>query len=161
MRKKDRRLEALFWSIAFPGFGQLLNRQIIKGILLLLLEFVVNVQSKFNEAIVYSFIGEIEKAAQTINYQWLMFYPCIYFFAIWDAYKFSADEPEPFSFFPFVFSAYFVTVGLMFSSKTEVLGTNIGPIFLPMLFVIPGVAIGLFIKKLFKHYTKDTKEEVK
>ncbi|MGM8216333.1 hypothetical protein ACLIA0_12250 [Bacillaceae bacterium W0354] len=155
MYNRNRRLEVLFWSIAFPGFGQLLNKHIIKGLSLILLEFVVNVQSKFNLAIIYSFSGEIEQAAQVADYQWLLFYPCIYFFGIWDAYKCASGEPEPFMFFPFVFSAYFVTVGLIYSSTTKVLGTNIGPVFLPMLFLIPGVAIGFFIRKLILYYTKE------
>lgn len=32
---KTSKLEAIFWSIAFPGFGQLLYGQLIKGIIFL------------------------------------------------------------------------------------------------------------------------------
>ena len=37
--------EVLLWSIAFPGFGQLLNGKYFKGIMLILLEVIINIQS--------------------------------------------------------------------------------------------------------------------
>jgi hypothetical protein len=79
------KIEKLLWSIALPGFGQLLNHKYIKGILLITLEFLVNVLSNFNKAIILSFQGDILSAIKITNYQWLMFYPCLYFFAMWDA----------------------------------------------------------------------------
>ncbi len=71
-------MEKLLWSIALPGFGQLLNRQYLKGILLIALELLVNVQANFNEVILLSFFGETQEAVQQANYGWLMFYPCLY-----------------------------------------------------------------------------------
>ncbi|MGM7722088.1 hypothetical protein [Metabacillus sp. Hm71] len=142
---KKRELEVILWSIALPGFGQILNQQILKGTLFIVLEFLINVQSNFNLAIMYSFLGEIQNAIEVTNYQWLMFYPCLYMFAIWDAYKDAGGGKESFSFLPFVFSAYFVTVGLIYSSNLKVFGVLLGPVFLPMLFLIPGIIIGLLI----------------
>lgn len=139
-------MEKLFWSIALPGFGQLLNGKIIKGILLIFLEFLVNVQANFNEVILLSFQGENVAAIEQTNYQWLMFYPCLYFFAMWDAYKDAGGGQERYSFLPFVFSAYFVTVGLMYSSKLSLFGVILGPVWCPMLSVIPGLAIGFLLK---------------
>ena len=104
--------EVLFWSIALPGFGQFLNGKYIKGAILIFLEFLVNVLANFNEVIILSFQGNIEKAILQADYQWLMFYPCLYFFAMWDAYKDAEGGEDRFSFLPFVFSAYFVTVGV-------------------------------------------------
>ena len=149
MKSSITKLEAILWGIALPGFPQLLVGLWFKGTLFVLLEIVFNVQSNFNQAIMYSFLGETEKAAQIINYQWLMFYPCLYMFAMWDAYKISIKKEEEYSYLPFVFSAYFVTVGLMYSPKVYVFGKFIGPIFLPMLFVIPGVGIGLLLRGIF------------
>ena len=149
MRSSITKLEAILWSIALPGFPQLLVGLWFKGTLFVLLEIVFNVQSNFNQAIMYSFLGETERAARTINYQWLMFYPCLYMFAMWDAYKISMEKEEQYAYLPFVFSAYFVTVGLIYSPKVYVFGQFIGPIFLPMLFVIPGVGIGLVLKRIF------------
>lgn len=146
--KKLSKLEAVFWSIALPGFSQLLAGQLWKGTLFVGLEFIINVYSHFNSAIMYSFMGEIDKAVHVLNYQWLMFYPCLYMFAMWDAYRSAMPEKEELSFLPFVFSAYFVTVGLMYSTKLKLFGVFLGPVFLPMIFVIPGVVTGLLIRWL-------------
>ncbi|UAL53950.1 hypothetical protein [Metabacillus dongyingensis] len=146
MNVKTSKLEVLLWSIAFPGFGQLLNRQVIKGILFILLELLINTNSHFNQVIMLSFLGEIDVAIQTVEFGWLMFYPCVYMFAMYDAYK-NADGPAPpLSFLPFAFGAYFVTVGLMYSPKLKLFGVLFGPIWLPMLSLIPGLLTGFLIR---------------
>ncbi|MGG5253180.1 hypothetical protein ACQYAD_06760 [Neobacillus sp. SM06] len=144
--KTMSRLEAILWNIALPGFSQLLLGKYIKGILFVLLEFVINVNSQFNLAIIYSFLGEIERAESVVNYEWLMFYPCVYMFAMWDAYRIVMPPDERFSFLPFVFAAYFITVGLMYSSRFTLFKQNLGPVFLPMAFLPLGLAVGWIIK---------------
>lgn len=145
--KKTYKLEAILWSVAFPGFGQLLNGHLIKGIMFIILEFTINVNSLFNQAIMFSFLGKIKEAAAVVDHQWLMFYPCVYMFAMYDAYKFAEGENPRLSFIPFAFGAYFVTIGLMYSPKI-ILGISFGPIWLPMLSLIPGLGIGLFIRHI-------------
>jgi len=142
------KLEAVLWNIAFPGFSQLLLGQYVKGLLFVGLEVIINAMSHFNMGIMYSFLGEIDRAETVINYQWLMFYPCVYMFSMWDGYRTAMPENEKNSFLPFVFSAYFVTVGLMVSPKVTIFQLHPGPVFLPMLFLIPGLLIGFFIKFL-------------
>lgn len=142
--------EMLLWSIALPGFGQLLSGKYIKGILLVFLEFLVNVQGNFNEVIIFSFQGDIQTAIDQANYQWLMFYPCLYFFAMWDAYKDADGGKRPYSSLPFVFTAYFVTVGTIYSSKLTLFGILLGPIWLPVLSVIPGLLLGLLIQLIIR-----------
>jgi hypothetical protein len=149
--KKMSKLEAVLWNIAFPGFSQLLTGQYIKGILFVTLEVIINVNSRFNSGIMYSFLGEIEKAEAVINYQWLMFYPCVYMFSMWDGYRSAMPEHEKYSFLPFVFCAYFVTVGLMVSPVVTVFQIHPGPIFLPMIFLIPGLIIGFLIKSFLSY----------
>lgn len=146
--KKLNKLEAVMWNIALPGFSQLLAGEYIKGILFVVLEFIINVFSNFNQAILYSFIGEIDIAFKVTNFQWLMFYPCVYMFALWDAYRSAMPAEEKLSFLPFVFGAYFVTIGLMYSSKVVIVGVRPGPVFLPMIFLIPGLLIGFFLRFL-------------
>ena len=140
--------EALLWSIALPGFGQFLNGKLIKGIVLVFLEILINVQANFNEVIISSFQGEIEKAIVQADYQWLMFYPCLYFYAMWDAFKDAGGGKERYTFLPFVFSAYFVTVGCIYSSEFKLFGVLLGPVWLPILCVIPGVVLGILAKNL-------------
>lgn len=141
-------IERLLWSIAFPGFGQFLNGKVMKGFAFVFLEFLVNVQSNFNEIIILSFHGNIQTAIQQTNYQWLMFYPCLYFFAMWDAYRDASGGKKPYAFVPFAMMAYFVTIGLIYSSRLQIFGILFGPVWLPMICVIPGVFVGLFIQKV-------------
>lgn len=63
-------------------------------------------------------------------------------FSMWDAEKDANEKEEisPFLFLLFVFASYFVTVGLIYSTKVKLFELLYGPIFLPMLFEIPGVS---------------------
>ncbi|GAB1810424.1 hypothetical protein [Priestia megaterium] len=143
------KLEAILWSIALPGFAQLLNRKFVKGIVFLLLEFLVNVNSHFNMVIMHSFQGNIREAIEATNYQWLMFYPCLYMFTMWDAYKDAKGETPPYSYLPFVFGAYFITIGLIYSPSLKLGQILFGPVWLPILFLIPGFLFGNFIRSMF------------
>lgn len=146
------KLEAILWSIALPGFAQLLNKRFLKGIVFIILELLVNVNSHFNLVIIYSFQGNIREAIEATNYQWLMFYPCLYMFAMWDAYKDAEGETPAFSFLPFVFGAYFVTIGLIYSPTFQLGQSLIGPVWLPILSLIPGLLIGNFIRYLLMRF---------
>lgn len=157
-KTNNDKVEKLLWSIALPGFGQLLNGKFIKGLLLIALEILINVQAKFNEAIIYSFQGELQKAVEVTNYTWLMFYPCVYMFAIWDAFKDSGGGKEPYSFFPFVFGAYFLTVGLIYSSTLKIFGVFFGPVWLPMIFLGVGLGVGYIIRIFVLALTKKKEE---
>lgn len=64
-------------------------------------------------------------------------------------------EISPLLYLPFVFSAYFVTVGLIYSNDMTIFGVFLGPIFLPMLFVIPGVLTGLIVIKIITWFIKE------
>lgn len=143
--------EKLMWSIALPGFGQYLNGKYFKGTVLLILEFLINVQANFNQVILLSFHGEIGDAIKHAEYQWLMFYPCLYFFSMWDAVKDAGGGKDPYSFLPYVFAAFFVTVGLIFSSNLMIFGVLLGPVWLPILFVFPGIIIGFITREIIKN----------
>lgn len=145
---KQRKLENILWSIAFPGFAQILNGKLIKGILFIFLEFFINVQSNFNKAILYSFHGKIQAAIDITNYQWLMFYPCVYLFAMWDGVKDIDEGNTALLFLPFAISAFFVTVGLIFSDKFTIGGLIFGPVWLPIMFLFIGLLIGFLIRSL-------------
>ena len=61
-------IEKLLWSIALPGFGQLLNGKYVKGIAFLILEFLINFKANLNTVIILSFQGEIKNAIEETNY---------------------------------------------------------------------------------------------
>lgn len=94
------KVESIFWSIAMPGLPQLLNGRLLKGILFIGLAITINIQSHLNTILLLSFQGMVEEAIKQTNYQWLMFYPCLYFFSMWDAYKDADEENSPLTFHP-------------------------------------------------------------
>ncbi|WP_042147398.1 membrane protein [Paucisalibacillus sp. EB02] len=152
---QNRKTEVLFWSIALPGFGQYLNGKIIKGTVLILLEFIVNVKSGLNYAILPSFYGNIQEAIAYADFQWLMFYPCLYLFAMWDAYRDAGGGQEPYAFLPFVFAAFLGTVGVVYSPIFNINGVYFGVIWLPIIFLIIGVFIGKVIRKFVINWKKN------
>ncbi len=127
-----------------------MNGKVLKGIVFVLLEVIINIQAHFNSIIILSFHGEIEKAIQLADYQWLMFYPCLYFYAMWDAWRESGEKIGKGSFYPFVFAGYFVTLGCIYSSSFRLFGVLLGPVWLPILSVIPGIFIGKILQKVTK-----------
>lgn len=146
--EKERRIEAILWSIAFPGFGQFLNKKYVKGILFVILEFAINVQAKLNAAIIPSFYGNGEAANALVNYQWIMFYPCLYLFSMYDAYRDAGGKDVPFSFIPFAISAYSGTVGIIYSHHFKLFGHIIGVIWSAIFFHIAGYLVGMLIRMM-------------
>jgi|SRR5690625_3588987 len=159
LREKNRKTEVLFWSIALPGFGQLLNRSYMKAFILIALEFVINVKGKLNVVIVHSFLGEIQAAIDTADYLWVMFYPCVYLFAIWDAYRDAGGGENVFMYMPFVISAYFGTLGVIYSARIKLFGYLLGPIFLPIITMILGFIIGLLMRRIMVIYYNKLRNE--
>lgn len=146
-KSKASRHEALFWSIALPGFGQLLNGKLVKGCLFVLLEFLINVRSHFNLGIMYSFQGNFEQAQACLDFQWLLFYPCMYMFAMWDAYKDASGMPTSrYTYIPFVCGAVVVTTAIFYSTNQFLFGRLLGPVFFPLLSLLPALIIGFIIK---------------
>lgn len=145
---RSKRLEVLLWSIAFPGFGQFLHKKYVKAILFITLEFIINVGGNINTIIVQSFLLETKGAIQEADYLWLMFYPCIYIFAIWDAYRDAGGSEFPFIYIPFVMAAYTGTLGVIYSTKAQIMGGYIGPVFLPIMTMIAGYIVGMYIRKV-------------
>jgi hypothetical protein len=154
--KVGRGIEKALWSIAIPGFGQLLNGRYLKGVILIILEFTINIKANINTIIVSSFLGQTELAVQQANYQWLMFYPCVYLFSIWDAYKDGADKDSPLLFVPFVIAAYAETIAVIYSKVVRIDGVLLGPIFLPMLFIFIGLGIGFATRFIILNVKRNT-----
>ncbi len=147
MAQSDK-IEKLLWSVALPGFGHFLNRQYLKGSVLILLELIVNMGSNLNLAIIYSFQGDIDQAIKQTDFQWLMFYPCLYMFGIWDAYRDAGGGRTPFTMIPFLLAAFLATVGVTYSATMKVVGVLFGPVWLPMLFSVTGILTGILIRAL-------------
>ena len=81
----------MWWSAAFPGFGHMILCKYGTAMMLIIWEIVININSNLNLAILYTFIGEFEKAEQALNTKWLLLYVPPYIFGIWDARRLTYD----------------------------------------------------------------------
>jgi TM2 domain-containing membrane protein YozV len=79
------------WSVAFPGMGHLLLSKYLRGFLLFLWEVFINYKANINLLILYSFVGDFEKAKAVVDIQWMTLYVPTYIFAIWDSYRTTVD----------------------------------------------------------------------
>jgi len=151
--KPKNPLETLLWCMAIPGFGQLLNGKYFKGLILILLEFAINLGAKLNVVIMASFHGEIDQAISQTNYNWLMFYPCVYMYAMWDAYRDAGGGEAPYSSVPFQLAAYLGTVGVIYSDTLTILGVKLGPVWLPIITAFVGMGFGIWFMRFLRKNT--------
>ena len=75
-----------FWSAAFPGLGQIMMCKYLIGYGLIIWEFFLNQAAGINSAILYSMIGEFEKAKHVLNTKLFLIYIPMYVYGIWDSY---------------------------------------------------------------------------
>ncbi|WP_246239505.1 hypothetical protein [Paenibacillus anseongensis] len=80
-----------WWSAAFPGFGHLLLSKYFRGFMLIGWEMLINSQMHLNEAIVYTFTGQFERANEVLNIRWMSLYAPVYLFSIYDSYRTAVD----------------------------------------------------------------------
>jgi hypothetical protein len=80
-----------WWSAAFPGFGQIIIRSYLKGFILIVWEFLVNINANINVAILYSFTDRFEEAKNVLNKRWTFLYIGVFVYAIWDSYRSATD----------------------------------------------------------------------
>lgn len=153
MNRKVNPSEVLLWSIAFPGFGQIINKNYIRGAFFIGLEFLINVNANLNMNILYSFQGKSVQAISVTNYEWAMFYPCVYMFAIYESYLGAIEKagklPGDYLSLPFVCGAYFSTVAVIVSNlRTEPF--VIPPTFVAIIGIVIGVVIGGGLRQLLR-----------
>jgi len=143
---------ALLWSLAIPGFGQLYNRDYLVGILLVILEFVINVKSNLNLIILYSFQGGFTAAQDTANFEWLLFYPCVYTFSLWQAYNKAIEINS----YEHVVKGQSTVISTSFNGIFigAAMGGTLGIIYIsgigPVLGGLAGMGTGIIIGKVFE-----------
>ncbi|MCD8500572.1 MAG: hypothetical protein LRY71_01420 [Bacillaceae bacterium] len=81
----------MWWSAAIPGYGHVMLCKYVTGFLLIAWEFLVNVNSKLNTAILYTFLGRFDEAIDVINLNWILLYAPVYLFSMWDSRRVAID----------------------------------------------------------------------
>ncbi|MFC7391472.1 hypothetical protein [Scopulibacillus cellulosilyticus] len=142
---------AILFGWLYTGFGQFYNGQYLKGLLFVIFNTFNNQYGHLNQAMMYSFTGNIESAKQILNYQWILNYPAYFAYAQWDAYKFgfirdNSVKPPISHAFPFILAAMLSTVGIIYGSY------SIDPIFVGLGGFLLGMVIGAIIIKISEKY---------
>lgn len=147
---------ALLWSLAIPGFGQLYNGDYLLGVVLVILELLINVKAQINLAILFSFRGQYLQALQITDYQWVLFYPCVYTFSLWQAYNRAIEinfasgnklssHPKTYYNEAFILSAIGGTLGIIYCD-------TFGPICGGLIGMAAGAVSGLLVVGINKAY---------
>lgn len=79
------------WSALLTGFGHIYNNKTFKALILLGWTVAIIYFANLSDAIVYTLLGNFDQARQIIDYQWVLFFPSVYIFAIWDSYNDAAE----------------------------------------------------------------------
>ncbi|WP_248924686.1 hypothetical protein [Paenibacillus hamazuiensis] len=77
---------AAFWSMTVPSLGQLYIHRIVSAVFTLVITLLIVINSNFIEGLHYFFMGDFRKSGEIVGAQWLLYFPSIYFFGIYDAY---------------------------------------------------------------------------
>jgi hypothetical protein len=81
----------VWWSAAFPGAGHVLSCKFASGLMLMVWEFFVNTRAHVNTAIMYSMIGQFDKARDVLDVRWFLLYIPVYVYCMWDCYSLTVD----------------------------------------------------------------------
>lgn len=81
----------MWWSAAFPGMGHFHLNNTFWGFFLMSFEYGVNTFCHINTAIVYSMLGQFDKAKEVLEWRFIILYVVVYVFAMWDSYRRCVD----------------------------------------------------------------------
>ena len=83
---KRNPIMSVIWSLFMPGLGQLHIHRILTAFFALVWTIVFLYASHTLEAVQFLFFGQIQKATQVLDKQWLLYMPSVWGFAIYDSY---------------------------------------------------------------------------
>lgn len=83
--KRNPYLAAL-WSFFMPGLGQLYIHRIVTAFVVIVWSVIFFYYSHMLEGASLLFLGEVKKATDVLDPEWLLMFPSLYGFAIFDAY---------------------------------------------------------------------------
>jgi hypothetical protein len=79
------------WSAMFPGFGHLLLSKYVRAYILIFFEIIVNMKAHVNLGLLYTFLGDVDRAREAVDLRWSLLYIPTFVFAIWDSYRAAVD----------------------------------------------------------------------
>ncbi|MBE4910514.1 hypothetical protein IMZ08_20975 [Bacillus luteolus] len=83
---KRNPIMAVIWSLFVPGLGQLYIHRIITAFFVIIWVVTFSYFSHGLEAISLLFLGKVQEATSVLKPEWLLFFPSIYGFSVFDSY---------------------------------------------------------------------------
>ncbi len=83
---KRNPIMAVIWSLFVPGLGQLYIHRILTAFFVIIWVVTFSYFSHGLEAISLLFLGKVQEATSVLKPEWLLFFPSIYGFSIFDSY---------------------------------------------------------------------------
>lgn len=83
---KKNPIVGAFWSVFTPGLGQLYGGSTVVGAFILAWWIFVTYKAVAVRTFLHSFLGDFEAATAMVDWQWFLFLPSMYAFAIYQAY---------------------------------------------------------------------------
>lgn len=77
---------AAFWAAVLGGAGHFHNMQLSKGAMLMAWHLAIWLNSGMSRAVVFTLLGRTDLIPEVINYEWLLFWPSIHMFNVWNAW---------------------------------------------------------------------------
>lgn len=138
---------AILMSTLGCGIGQIYNKQFIKSAYFLAILMILNVKSNLNEAMIYSFLGQMDQASETLNASWAMIWMGFFYIAMYEAYttsykKIYSKEAHAVDAVPFAIAVMLGDMGIIYERFTP-----LGPIFFPIVTSLIGMGVGGLIRK--------------
>jgi TM2 domain-containing membrane protein YozV len=83
---------ALVWSLLFPGLGHLYLNRLPSGFFFVVCCIIISYCSHLVDASLYTIVGSLEQAQAVLDQQWFIYYPSMYCFAAYEAYKIAIEQ---------------------------------------------------------------------
>jgi hypothetical protein len=78
---------AAFLSLFLGGGGHFYNGRLLKAVMLMSWHLAVWLNSGLNKALIATVTGHWGQVHQVVDYQWLLFWPSMHMFNVWNAYS--------------------------------------------------------------------------
>lgn len=86
----------MLWSAILPGAGCFLLQRMNRALYLMVLWVFTAYLSGIFTSVIYTFSGQFEIAKQSLNVQWFLNFPSIWFFAIYESYNCAIENNKLF-----------------------------------------------------------------
>ncbi|TMV48563.1 hypothetical protein FE783_15990 [Paenibacillus mesophilus] len=121
----------------------MINGQLVKGIIFLIIEQVLNTLAHINEGIYLDLNGLHQEAFQSVDIQFALFYPGFYVAVIYDSFRYSSSDrlPSPGANIYFLVAGFIGTFSIIYARLLP------SPLLLGGASIIVPILLGVFLHR--------------